>query len=446
MNNHAISRIMAGLAMALFISCAESDRKEEDRVSSLLQQTTIPVTSLDTTFSAEFKDQLKEELKDVRVLALGEATHEDGTTLHYKTELVKFLHEEMDFDVLAFEFGFYGNWNTSEKLKRRENLYEAIKYSGWARSKFALPVYEYMSRSYDMDEPLMYAGFDSEKVPDGIPNIRDFLVESRKLTGIDLVERDSLVMDSLVVAVYDRLGSPMKKMISYGARSRALALIDSIATRISNDRETLETALDPHTIAMYQLTLRSIVMDEKSAFAGAYWNIVRDKHMADRVVWLTDSLYRGKKIILWGASAHFARNMVQIDRTLGPDDYGFYPYYQMGDWLREYYKDAYYAMAFVSASGSIGTVYPEDHSFKPYEQIIPIDTPVPGSFEEVAFTTGEHTLFCNLRTLPEDSWLRQDFTAFPFGYQRDSTSWSNVIDGIFYIREMEPDEYMRLPR
>jgi len=44
-------------------------------------------------------------LKGVRIVLLGEASHFDGTDFLAKTRLIKFLHTELGFDVLAFRGG-----------------------------------------------------------------------------------------------------------------------------------------------------------------------------------------------------------------------------------------------------------------------------------------------------------------------------------------------------
>ncbi|WP_417558925.1 erythromycin esterase family protein [Mesoflavibacter zeaxanthinifaciens] len=66
---------------------------------------------------------LKESLKGVEIIALGENTHGLGDVFSVKTELVKFLHQELGFHLVLFESG-YGDgalaWERLDSLSAKE--------------------------------------------------------------------------------------------------------------------------------------------------------------------------------------------------------------------------------------------------------------------------------------------------------------------------------------
>ena len=67
--------------------------------------------------------RLRESLKGVEILALGENTHGLGEVFTAKTELVKFLHQELGFDLVLFESGFGDAalaWEQLESLSIKE--------------------------------------------------------------------------------------------------------------------------------------------------------------------------------------------------------------------------------------------------------------------------------------------------------------------------------------
>jgi erythromycin esterase-like protein len=47
-------------------------------------------------------EPLRQAVGDARIVQLGEQSHGDGATFHAKTRLIKFLHQKLDFDTLAF--------------------------------------------------------------------------------------------------------------------------------------------------------------------------------------------------------------------------------------------------------------------------------------------------------------------------------------------------------
>src|SRR5258707_321593 len=121
--------ILAG-ALLLITSGAQSQdavaAPPDPRVAWLAAHA-VKLHSLDTA-DAEFTDlaPLRTTLKGVRVVLLGEQDHGDGTTLAGKIRLIRFLHEQMGFDVLAFESGFYDCPKVWELLTKGEEARKAI--------------------------------------------------------------------------------------------------------------------------------------------------------------------------------------------------------------------------------------------------------------------------------------------------------------------------------
>lgn len=412
----------------------------QQRSAIVISDSIEPFSNSGDTYTQEFKEFLKKELEDVRIVALGESTHEDGATFEHKAELVKFLHQELGFTVLAFEYGFYGHWLINEKIRKGQDMEMAVQNAGWSDNKQSFPVYEYLFSTYQTDFPLKLAGFDGEKVPDGVPNIRSLISEIRDLVQLDISPVDSLVVDSLVTAIYSGIGNKVFNELTFEGRDRTKQRIHELRLYLKEYSESLITETGNERLLIWDFTLQSILKDEKSKYAGSFRNIVRDKTMYERVQWLADSIYKGEKIILWGASAHFARNMVQIERKLNSGDYGFYPYYQQGDWLHAYFGESFYSIAFTAGSGKTGTILPANHRYKQYEEIIDVPKPLSDSYEGIMHSSESGFLYTSLKNADYDSWLSKRFIAYPLGYNQDMANWKSVFDGFYFIREMSPVE------
>lgn len=68
----------------------------------------VPIRSIDPE-DDNFADlrPLKKYLGKARIIQLGEQSHGDGATFFAKQRLIRFLHKEMGFNVLAWEAGFF---------------------------------------------------------------------------------------------------------------------------------------------------------------------------------------------------------------------------------------------------------------------------------------------------------------------------------------------------
>jgi len=72
---------------------------------------------------------LKEELKGVQVVMLGERTHYDANVFEMKVKIAKYLNKEMDFKTIAFESGVYDVYKASQEIKKGTNTSDALKKS-----------------------------------------------------------------------------------------------------------------------------------------------------------------------------------------------------------------------------------------------------------------------------------------------------------------------------
>ncbi len=62
----------------------------------------------------------------LRLTLLGEPGH-SPEYYEIKIQLVKYLHEQLDFDVLAFESGLYQMETANSDIKKGESVYSAVR-------------------------------------------------------------------------------------------------------------------------------------------------------------------------------------------------------------------------------------------------------------------------------------------------------------------------------
>lgn len=100
------------LMVALFSAPGAAQRATEglsrDPRVAWLKENVLRIRSINPD-DQDFRDlePLRAALEGIRLVLLGEADHGSGSDFLAKTRLVKFLHSELGFDVLAFETPMY---------------------------------------------------------------------------------------------------------------------------------------------------------------------------------------------------------------------------------------------------------------------------------------------------------------------------------------------------
>lgn len=104
---------------------------------------------------------LKEAVQDKRIVVLGESTHGAKEINQSKIRMIKYLHEEMGYDVIAFETGLgeaaavqqnFDNLTATEAMK--QSLYPV-----WQTEELE-QLFTYMKEQKEKGKPLTLAGFD----------------------------------------------------------------------------------------------------------------------------------------------------------------------------------------------------------------------------------------------------------------------------------------------
>lgn len=390
----------------------------------------VKVATLDFDASCEDLAPLRAVLKDVRLVMLGEQSHSDGAAFLAKDRLIRFLHEQLGFNVLVFEAGLFECDRANDLLGEGRDLKQVMgsfQQGCWCVSQ-VMPLLEYVARSQATDRPLWLAGFDSQ----GTGASRRYRVPDLLRFGGDLVplsagDREALLrLGELSSLTYRPDQLPDRNI------PEALGRYREAFARASRQLERRSGVADTQFYFRVLLNLQAYERQMRAyqaggGKAGETANNERDRQMADNLIWLAEQCYPQEKLVCWAATRHLMHGSRLIKR-------GGRPYYEtlvnMGDQVKEHFGERAYVVGFTAHHGTIGS---------PFRKDSPVPTPAPGSLEDLLYRYGPPLSFLDLRP---PGPLAAELSCSCLGYAPMQADWSQVLDGLFFTAEMTPSTPM----
>jgi erythromycin esterase-like protein len=284
---------------------------------------------------------LKEELKDVRVVMLGERTHYDANVFEIKTKIAQYLNQEMEFNTIAFESGVYDVYKASQEIKKGVSTADALKKSiffFWSKTEEA----KQLSDLIEKNKMNIY-GFDNQITGE---YGRTYLVtdlynyfKSNKLK-LNLNKADfELLIESINSYTFDEGDITYLKF-----ESELQKLVNQISSLQESETQFYWTQIIKSIIAYGKDAY------QKNNFISSYHctktDNIRDQQMANNLLAYLKK-HPNEKIICWGANAHFVNDMSSINTAVLKE---FKP---MGSYLKKELKNKMYSLATVTAEDSI---------------------------------------------------------------------------------------------
>src|SRR5262249_40860196 len=347
-----------------------------------------------------------------------------------------FLHEEMGFDVLAFESGLYDMHKVWERIRAGKDARKAVRHGlfrPWSFSRQVQPLIDYVGERAQSRRPLELAGFDCQFTSDRRDSLFVDLSAFLAAQGVDTASvgdwpRFCAVLDKIADQSTQGQWKPSQE-----ERDLVLSTIDALAGRIAS-AQGAEAAfwrqLFKSTKAQIQLRFGA----DPENFTMTVAN-VRDAAMADNLIWLVREAFPRRKIIVWAATFHNMRNPHLID--IGNPDLPFANLTTMGHLVWQAFGDAVYNVGFTAYEGSIGWASNELGWFP--SEPVPLPSPSPNSLEGLWGETRHDNAFLDLRRLPAGGdWLRTPLVSWPLGYGPRLADWSQVLDAMVFTRTMRP--------
>ncbi len=365
--------------------------------------------------SDDFSDLqfLKPLLAGKRVVQLGESSHGVAEFNLAKVRLVKFLHQQMGYDVIAVE-GSLGQCHDADRavgtLPPREIMQRCF-FPNW-RTAQGLPLFDYLAAARKSSAPLTLAGFDSL---DSAPGVEHLLRLQTMLEALDSPLASSFAAMKARMAATDGYLPPAEPAGLQAFAAQSAQLIGAQRARLLAKGISAD---DIDLARQVAITLGAHV--EYLSTPGDARYARREKMMAENLNFLLDRLYPNRKVIVWAHNDHIARQPADATPKL------------MGSYLAERRKAELYTVGIFMGSGA--------QKFND-GKVVSISPPAPETMEAV-LANGAATYglvdFSRAKAEPASAWMFEPIIARSWGINPQAIIPSQAYDAVLYIDTVTP--------
>jgi erythromycin esterase len=392
-----------------------------------------PLRSLTST---DFRDLefLVPLLADKRIVQIGESGHGMAESNLLKARLVRFLHERLGFDVLAFESDLYQCQDADARAAQAtaETTMQRCLLGVW-HTRELVPLFEHLRASRATQHPLRLAGFDIQ--PIGTNKTHRPATLARTVARLDSAYAARIrTLDSTLLAEYAR-GTAARRTYFRTTRAELLGAYDSLAAWLDANQLDLEPAVGRDAVRLARQTARSIAAyaRQQTAADNREYAETRDLAMAENVRFLADELFAGRKIIVWAHNYHVSH----ANQAIAPQEAIFpgVPARAMGSWLREWYGQRLYTIGVYAYAGTAA-----DNAREVYE-VVP---PAPASLEYKLALGGWRLGYADLTEVlgQAESWPAESWSARYNGQIPQTLVPRNQFDALVFLARVSPSVLM----
>ena len=361
-------------------------------------------------------ETLNENFEGVRVVTLGEQTHFDGATFDAKIQLVKYLHEKLGFNILAFESGYFDCSKAAELIARSDSkgiLRQAV-FGVWDNKSLA-DLEEYILYTQNTSAPLIVTGFDAQFSGSLSKQylFEDLSVFLKNIGALEIINDPDWI----------NFESAVQRQIKYSNFYKKPSKIDTpligkFSRKISDFIPKNASSANVDRNEFWLKVVSNLKNDSKRRFSNENF---RDSIMAENLLDLVERRFKNDKVICWGATSHFIYNQKAINSK------AYETFIPMGEYLHQKLNKSLFTIGFTSYKGKAGSIITHKLKEPPIE-----------SYEGQLGKKGYAYAFTSFRKTTTNEKIGNNIECRLLGNRFHFMDLNHVIDGIFYIETAYP--------
>jgi erythromycin esterase len=437
--------LLASTLLLLAMPLVAQPAPEHDPRVAWLAKNAMRIRSLDVS-DVDFSDlePLRAALKGTRIVMLGEHRHDEGTALLAKARLVRFLHEQMGFNVLAFESGLYDCPKAWEFVVKGEEPRKALSrgvFAIWSESREVQPLFDYIGKEAKGPQPLVLAGVDNQMTGSAaedflVPDLAAYLSRlDPKLAEGEEWNRVARIIGQLNQSVWESRQEPVPSLAEQEAFARTLERWRSVIAERDHTPAT-----QPWSGSFWRQLLASLRVFAEQEWRTDYTDIskfventpvtvynMRDVQMGKNLLWLANERYPKEKIIVWSTTSHNGRALPTVKTSVRKYARLLPGWTPMGAMAWKVLGDQLYAIGFISLEGEVAR-----YAAKEATSLPPMSR---DSLEDLFTRASLENAFVDFRHPPAGGrWLHSPLWARPLLWAEMEADWTRVMDGIVFLK------------
>lgn len=406
----------------------------QSSAQQFVSQQAIALQSL--TQDQDFSDlkPIADAIGKARIVQLGESSHGSGSMNQLKTRLIKYLHQQHGFNLIAFESSMFAcNRNQEQNTAvAADTLMFSCIFGVW-HTEEALELFRYIKQTQTSNRPLRLSGFDPSlsSSSDNETNIRSFYQQALS----SLTPEQRLDITNLALEVFT-----MQKYDGYSCFQN-----DSAAcARIRNQHASLKTRLQQATALLDGLTsapgqLAYLLMISQQyaidsqlneANKNGRWIEARDLGMAANITGLLQRRFPQDKMLVWAHNAHIAEDFPWERLRSGNEKV-------MGMHLHQQWQDELFTIGLFMLTGQQADNNRNVTAVTPHQA---------NSLEGLFMHLNHPVSFMRLPKTDQpgdgDDWLHQLYIYKDWGSQEQRAYLARSFDAVLVIRNNTAPRYL----
>jgi erythromycin esterase len=400
-------------------------RAEAEATRVWIQEHAIPLATVEAGHGFADLQPLREVIGDVRIVALGEATHGTREFFQLKHRMLEFLVSELGFDVFAIEATLPEAMDVNRYVLTGDGdpgrALAGMYFWTWDTEE-VLELIRWMRRyNEDPQHPrkVKFYGVDMQYTP-----------RAARVT-LDYLRRVDSAAAAIADSVLDPLADPfLARHVGGWPAERKQSLLASIRELVAGFESRREEYAMRSSVTEWDLVRRHlhVLRQAMEMRAGTDGGWARDSAMAANLAWILEREGPGSKAILWAHNYHVSTQ---------PGTTGWQ--------LRQWFGEELRVFGFAFDRGEFqARDFRRDGRLRPFR----VEPAPAGSLDGQLAAAGLSLAALDLREVPETGpaarWFRapratQNMGA---GYTDENPEWylshirvTDLYDALFFVRE-----------